>query len=162
MPTILRQNYLEKAKSIIDNSLDKFNIKGAVISHISQVDLFKNKNIDFIGNYTLNIYNSESINALKNLNLKSFTISPELDEIGIMNLSSTGSLSKDLIVYGNIPVMTTNYCLLGKSNKCYKNCKHQCLTDSKYYLKDRLGMDFRFIPDNSQTITTVHFTVFCI
>jgi len=156
MPTILRKKYYEKAKIIIDNSLNTFNLKGAVISHISQVDLFKNKNIDFIGNYTLNIYNSESINALKNLNLKSFTISPELDETGIMNLSSTSSLPKELIVYGNIPVMTINYCLLGKSNKCYKNCKHQCLTDSKFYLKDRLGMDFRFIPDNSQTITTIY------
>ena len=155
MPSILKQNYLEKAKSIINTSLVNFNIKGAVISHISQIDLFKNKNIDFIGNYTLNIYNSRSISALEAFNLKSITISPELDETGIIRLSSTSSLPKELIVYGNIPVMTTNYCLLGKSNKCYNDCKHQCLTDSKFYLKDRLGMGFRFIPDNSQTITTI-------
>ena len=155
MPSILRQNYLEKAKSIIDNSLDNFNIKGAVISHISQIDLFNNKNIDIIGNYTLNIYNSRSISELKYLGLNSITISPELDEQSIIDVSKNSSLPKELIVYGNIPVMTTNYCLFGKSNKCYKNCKHQCLTDSKFYLKDRLGMGFRFIPDNSQTITTI-------
>ena len=156
MPTILRQNYYEKAKRIVNNSLSNFNIKGAVISHISQIDLFNNKNIDIIGNYTLNIYNSSSISELKRLGLNSITISPELDESSIIYVSKYSSLPKELIVYGNIPVMTTNYCLLGKSNKCYSDCKHQCLANSNYYLKDRLGMQFRFIPDNSQTITTIY------
>ena len=156
MPTVLRQNYYEKAKTILTNFLNSFTIKGAVLSHISQIDLFNNKNIDIIGNYTLNIYNSSSISELKNLGLSSITISPELDESSIIDVSKYSSLPKELIVYGNIPVMTTNYCLLGKSNKCYSDCKHQCLADSNYYLKDRLGMQFRFIPDNSQTITTIY------
>ena len=156
IPTILRQNYCEKAKTIISTFLDSFNIKGAVISHISQIDLFNNKNIDIIGNYTLNIYNSSSISELKKLSFNSITISPELDEQSIIDVLKNSPLPKELIVYGNIPVMTTNYCLLGKSNKCYTDCKHQCLTDSKFYLKDRLGMQFRFIPDNNQTITTIY------
>ena len=156
MPTVLRQNYYEKAKTMITNSLNSFTIKGTVLSHISQFDLFNNKNIDIIGNYTLNIYNPSSISELKNIGLNSITISPELDEYSIIDISNYSPLPKELIVYGNIPVMTTNYCLLGKSNKCYTDCKHQCLTDSKFYLKDRLGMEFRFIPDNSQTITTIY------
>ncbi len=156
MPTVLRQNYYEKAKTIISSSLNNFNLTGAVISHISQIDLFNNKNIDIIGNYTLNIYNSSSISELKKLSFNSITISPELDEQSIIDVLKNSPLPKELIVYGNIPVMTTNYCLLGKSNKCYTDCKHQCLTDSKFYLKDRLGMQFRFIPDNSQAITTIY------
>ena len=157
LPTILRKNYIEKTKEIVDNSLNKFNIKGIVLSHISQIDLFEHyENLDFVGNYTLNIYNSNSINELKNMNINFATISPELDEQGLTLLLSNSSLPKELIVYGNIPVMTTNYCFLGKSNKCYKECEHLCLDDSKYYLKDRLGMLFRVIPNNSQTISTVY------
>ena len=156
MPTILRKKYCEKTKKIIDTSLNIFNLKGAVISHISQINLFKDANIDIIGNYTLNIFNSHSISALKHLNISTTTISPELDEDGIINVINNSSLPSELIVYGNIPVMTTNYCLLGKSNKCYTDCKHLCLTDSKFYLKDRLEMRFRFIPDNNQTITTIY------
>ena len=157
MPTILRKNYIDKTKKIVDDSLNKFKIKGIVISHISQIDLFRHlENIDLIGNYTLNIYNSNSINALKNMDINTVTASPELDEQGFIQLLSSSSLPKELIVYGNIPVMTTNYCFLGKSNKCYKECKHLCLDDSKYYLKDRLGMLFRVIPNNSQTITTIY------
>ena len=157
MPTILKQKYFEKAKKIIDCSLNTFNLKGAVISHISQILLFNTyKNLNLIGNYTLNIYNSSSISILENFNLKSVTISPELDEFGIIDISKTSSLPKELIVYGNIPVMTTNYCLLGKSNKCYDKCKHLCLNNSQSYLTDRLNMKFRFIPDDNQTITTIY------
>ena len=157
LPTILRKNYIEKTKEIVDNSLNKFNIKGIVLSHISQIDLFEYyENLDFVGNYTLNIYNSNSINELKNMNISFATVSPELDEQGLTLLLSNSSLPKELIVYGNIPVMTTNYCFLGKSNKCYKECEHLCLEDSKYYLKDRLGMLFRVIPNNSQTISTIY------
>ena len=156
MPTILRKNYYKKAIQIIDNSLKIFNIKGSVISHISQIDLFKDKNLDIVGNYTLNIYNSSSISVLEKNRLNAITISPELDENGIINVSNNSTLPQELIVYGNIPVMTSNYCLLGKSNKCYSDCKHLCLTDSKFYLKDRLGLSFRFIPDNNQTITTIY------
>ena len=52
--------------------------------------------------------------------------------------------------------MTMNYCPLGKSNKCYTNCKKKCMTNATYFLKDRLGMYFRLIPDNSQTISTLY------
>jgi hypothetical protein len=60
------------------------------------------------------------------------------------------------MVYGKIPFMTMNYCLLGKSNKCYKECKHLCTSNQKFYLKDRLGLNFRIVPDNLSTITTIY------
>ena len=43
-----------------------------------------------------------------------------------------------------------------RQNKCYPNCDKKCFdTSKKYALVDRLGFEFRFIPDNIQTITTV-------
>jgi len=62
----------------------------------------------------------------------------------------------EFIVYGNIPVMTSNYCLLGKSNKCYPDCNQKCKSENKYYLKDRINFLFRVIPDNIQSITTIY------
>jgi carbamoyl-phosphate synthase large subunit len=35
--------------------------------------------------------------------------------------------------------MNSNYCLLGKSNKCYKDCDKKCMNNNSYFLKDRLG-----------------------
>ena len=52
--------------------------------------------------------------------------------------------------------MHTSYCLLGKANKCYKECSALCKSKNTYYLKDRYGFKFRIIPDNLQTITTIY------
>ena len=48
-----------------------------------------------------------------------------------------------------------NYCLLGETDGCYPECKQLCQTDNTYYLKDRLNMKFRILPDNIQTVTTI-------
>ena len=63
---------------------------------------------------------------------------------------------KELIVYGRIPLINSNYCLLGKTNKCYSSCTHQCNSSNKFYLKDRLGFKFRIMPDNVQTVTSIY------
>ena len=51
--------------------------------------------------------------------------------------------------------MSTGYCFLGKSNRCYPTCSMSC-KESTYYLKDRLGYKFKIVPDNMQTITTIY------
>ena len=52
----------------------------------------------------------------------------------------------ELIVYGKLPLMNSGYCLLGSSNKCYPSCDMKCTSSSKFYLKDRLGLNFRVVP----------------
>ena len=52
--------------------------------------------------------------------------------------------------------MTSNYCLLGKANKCYPDCGQRCALQNNYYLKDRMNFLFRIIPDNIQTVTTIY------
>ena len=114
---------------------------------------YKNR-YEFIANYTFNIFNNNSINSLEDCNV--FTISPELNKHEINNISGNCSKPTELIVYGNIPVMNSDYCLLGKSNKCYPECEQKCNFNKKYYLKDRMNFLFRVLPDNIQTITTIY------
>ena len=158
MPTIIRKKYMNTVKNILSN-LGKFNIKGIVISNLSNLQLLSKLNIsnlDIIGNYTLNIYNSYTIKSFSKFNISTFTISPELDEASIIDICNNSCENKELIVYGNLPVMTMNYCPLGRSNKCYKDCAKKCISSNKYFLKDRLGMLFRILPDNTQTISTLY------
>ena len=157
LPTILRNNIFIIAKQIITESLSKFNIKGIVLSNISQLELIPtNCKLDIVGNYTLNIFNYYSINELENLKINTATISPELDEEALLSVCNSSSNLKELIVYGNIPLMTMNYCVLGKSNKCYSECPKKCKLNSKFYLKDRMGINFRIIPNNTSTISTIY------
>ena len=155
MPSIMRENYFGALNSTIEKSLN-FGAKGFVISHISQIESLRKYNLPVIGNYTLNVYNNESIKTLKDFGLAKFTPSVELEKVDLLELLNLASLPSELIVYGKTPLMTNNYCYLGKSNRCYKDCKKLCLENSKFYLKDRLGFEFRIVPDNTCTITTIY------
>lgn len=155
MPSIIRENYFSSLNSTIEKSLN-FGVKGFVISHISQIESLKKYNLPVIGNYTLNVYNNESIKTLKDFGLVKFTPSVELEKVDLLELLNLASLPSELIIYGKTPLMTNNYCYLGKSNRCYKDCKKLCLENSKFYLKDRLGFEFRIVPDNTCTITTIY------
>ena len=147
----------DKLKNInFENIIKDINLKGFVISHISQIDLVKDLNLELIGNFNLNIYNNFSVQKLSDLNLKTITLSPELEKFEINDVLSQTNVETELIVYGKLPVMTNQYCYLGKSNKCYEKCDKKCLLNNKYYLKDRMDFKFRFIPDNMTTLTTIY------
>lgn len=155
MPNIIKTNFINLFKTTIDKSIQLYNIKGFVISNIGNLDLLKEYKSDyeFIGNFNLNIFNNTSIN---NLDIDTITISPELNKNEINNLALNSNIPTEFIVYGNIPLMTSSYCLLGKTNKCYPECAQKCNSNNKYYLKDRMNFLFRVIPDNIQTITTIY------
>lgn len=156
LPLIIRNNYHFDINSF-KNILQEFNIKGIVLSHISNINLLNEldfSKLDMVANYSFNIYNSYTNDILKKLNIHTSTISPELDKTAIIDLCNNSKINKELIVYGNTPLMTTNYCLLGKSNKCYSSCTNNCLSKNKYYIKDRLGLKFRIIPKKG--ITTIY------
>ena len=167
LPTIIKANYRNLLSLNIENAIKSYNIKGFVLSNISNLLLLDNvlencslnkNDFNFITNYTFNIFNNHSVKELKELGFNRFTISPELNKETILDLTSSNTevLASELIVYGKTPLMNMNYCLLGKANKCYPNCDAKCNSCNKYYLKDRLGLNFEIIPDNIQTVTTIY------
>lgn len=152
MPSILR----DTQKIDFDAITESFSIAGFVISSINQLNILKKYNLEILGNYTLNVYNRYTIDFLKSEGVSEFCITPELNDCDTKKLINTSSLPLELMVYGKIPLMTLNYCLLGKSNKCYKECSQLCTQNKKFFIKDRLGLDFSIIPDNLSTITTIY------
>ena len=70
------------------------------------------------------------------MNCNKVTLSPELNFSDLQQLATNSNIPTELIVYGRTPLMNSNYCLLGKSNKCYASCKHLCNSSEKFYLKD--------------------------
>lgn len=159
IPAIVKSNYKNIIKHSLDIIINKYNITGFVISNLGDLVLLDNykDNFEFIGNFSLNAFNQISINSLAKLGVSKITLSPELNLNDINYISNTKKVNipLELIVYGNTPVMKMNYCVLGNSNKCYPECKMKCNSANKYYLRDRLGFNFRILPDNIQTVTTV-------
>ena len=160
LPTISKDYYLNFIKNNLLKITETYKISGFVVSNLGELEIlkniFKDKEINITANYTFNIFNNYSEEELSSLGFNTFTISPELDRFSITSILKNKKTSSELIIYGKIPVMNSNYCLLGNSNKCYKECLRKCEKSNKYYLKDRMGFKFRIIPDNSQTITTIY------
>ena len=157
MPTIMRNNYHKIISNNLSSILEQYKIKGFVLSNIGNIELLKNykDKYEFIYNYTLNVFNNLTIAELADSSKNTVTLSPELNKSDLQTFART-SCSTELIVYGRTPLMNSNYCLLGKSNKCYSACPHLCNSTNKFYLKDRLGFLFRIIPDNVDTVTTIY------
>lgn len=159
MPAIIKANYKNVIKHSLEDLIKEYNIQGFIVSSLGDFVLLEKywKKYDFIGNFTLNSFNTTSINVFKSLGLSKITLSPELnleDITTIYNIEKE-HVPLELIIYGNIPIMKMNYCVLGISNKCYPQCMMRCRTNNKYYLIDRLGFKFRILPDNVQTVTTI-------
>ena len=158
IPTIVRDNFRNVFYNNFDEKVNKFNIKGLVISNLSGIEFMMKYvgKLDIVSKYTLNIYNNHTIDELKKVGVNRVTISPELDSETIIDLCNNSSLPTEFLVYGKLPVMHIQYCPLSKSNKCYPTCSMKCKTSNRFYLEDRLGYKFEFVPDNMQTITKIY------
>lgn len=157
MPTIVKTNYKNIVLNSIEQILFAYSIKGFVLSNIADFELLKKyrKDYKFIGNYSLNVFNNNSIDEYKKAGLNRVTLSRELNQETMKEIISNSSIDTEMIVYGNLPLMASSYCFLGKTNKCFPDCGTNCKKDNTYYLKDRLGFSFRVIPDNMQTVSLI-------
>ena len=134
MPTVSKSNY---EKIDINRIIENNNIKGIVISNLSQIDEFKD--LELISNYTMNVMNDNAAEELQNMKISKITVSPEADR-GV--IESLGNIKKELIVYGRTCLMITEYCTIGP----YINCKGIC-EGHTYKLKDRMGFEFPIVTD---------------
>ena len=145
-PTITKANY----EKLIKNNIDKISnwVDGFVISNIGQLEYVARLNKELIANYTLNTFNSYAVELLESLGFSKIILSPELTKNQINEINAS---SKEIIAYGNICVMTSEYCAVGSVAGGFcknKACTKPCINNDKYYLKDRMNMNFRVLPDN--------------
>lgn len=149
MPNILRDEHKNIIYKKIDELVNNYKIKGFVISNLSQIEELKKYNLEMVGNYTLNVFNDRTAKELENLKFSTITISPELNEEEIKNIRT--NLSKELIVYGRTPLMTSEYCAIGN----FKNCSGMC-SKGKYVLKDRMNFEFPIYTNRINCNTTIY------
>lgn len=157
VPSIIKTNYKNIALSTIEQAVMIYNIKGFIVSNIGDFELLKkySKDYEFIGNYTLNVFNNNTMEEYRKLGLSRITLSRELNQELIKEMLANANIDTEMIVYGNLPLMASSYCFLGKTNKCYPDCGTNCKKNNKYYLKDRLGFNFRVVPNSIETVTLI-------
>lgn len=148
LPSITKSNYAKIIKKNIEE-LSKY-VNGFVLSNIGQLIYLKNVKTEIFANYTLNTFNTYSLATLKSLGFDKVILSQELTQNQI-NLLGDTNIKREAIVYGNTCVMTSEYCPIGciEGGFCSsKKCSMPCLKKDKYFLRDRMNMEFRIISDN--------------
>ncbi len=138
--------------------LQTVGIDGVLLGNISHLEFFADSGLPMVGDYSFNIYNSQSIKAAADLGLKGVALSHELTISEIKMLSNCG-IELEATVYGSIPVMVSEHCAIGSelsdkpdSLKCGL-CENGC-----YALKDRMGAEFPLLGDpKSCRSTLLHF-----
>jgi putative protease len=98
--------------------------------------------------FSLNIYNAYAVDYLKEQGISSVTLSPELNFGQVERLVRRATLPTECIVHGHLPLMVSEYCVLGSflGDIDKKPCSQVC-TKQKYYLQDRMSERFPIVTD---------------
>jgi putative protease len=102
--------------------------EGCLCGNIGQLAPAKKLGLRVMGDYSLNIYNSWSVQGLKALGAEGYTPSFELRRVQMEHLRPI--LPAEAIVYGRLPLMITENCVVeGSFENCGKCKKPQHLVD---------------------------------
>ncbi|MCT4508812.1 MAG: DUF3656 domain-containing protein [Tepidibacter sp.] len=135
-PRILRNNQYNILDEATDMGVDKF-----LVSNIGMISKLSDYNM--YADYYLNVFNSEAIEHLKNENIKSICLSPELNMHEIKNILSYVDIEAESIVYSRIPLMISEYCPMGVLTRdCNKDKRCGACNQYKYLIKDEKGQEF--------------------
>jgi len=142
-PAITRGNY----QNIISSALETANkcLDGVLLGNLGSIScVSRYTGFKVMGDYHLNVFNSISEEELSAEGLYGITLSPEMTMKQINNFKSRYRLDREIIVYGRIPLMTSEYCPVGSIAGGFGNkseCSKVCV-DKNFALKDRKGIMF--------------------
>ena len=160
-PRIVRENEI----AALEKTLTAAKFDAVYVHNLATLRLAKN----FAGapihtDFSLIVFNNETINFLKSLGVAGVTLSPELTLAQVKNLAKKSPLLVECIVHGRAELMISSYCVLGSflGELDKKNCPHVCRRDN-FYLRDRENVFFPVVTDqfcrmhilNSRTLSMI-------
>lgn len=122
------RSWLEHARAL--------GVSAALAGNIGHLPLLRDSGLYIYGDFGLNVFNSRSLEYLRRKGLRSACVSFELRFSQIRDLRKP--LPAEAIVYGRLPLMITENCLLENSGGC------RC--DRPNLLRDRTGAAFPLLP----------------
>ena len=119
--------------------LNELGIRDVLVGNLGLLIPAREAKMRIHGDFGLNIFNSASMNVLRDLELASATVSFEMTLPQIRDMSK--AVNAELIAYGRLPLMVTEHCLI-------KNRTGECsCQNSSAKLTDKTGAEFPIIKD---------------
>ena len=122
------RDWLDRAKAL--------GAAGALLGNIGHLPLLRDSGLALYGDFGLNVFNSRSLAYLREKGLASACLAFELRFAQIRDMEKL--LPAEAIVYGRLPLMLTENCLIRNNGGC------RC--DLPNFLNDRTGASFPLLP----------------
>lgn len=124
-------------------------ITALLLTNIGQLPLCRDSGFRLYGDFGLNVFNSRSLAYLKNKGVESACVSFELRFSQIRDLQKV--LPTEAIVYGRLPLMLTENCLVQNGQGCKRDREGACVPADgpcakAHSLTDRTGTAFPLLP----------------
>lgn len=149
LPSIIKGNYEKLIKKYL-LKIKEAGVKGFLVGNLSMLNMgFKENGFKIIADTGLNVFNSKTMEELKKLGVSETTVSVELNLEQIEKLRDIDGIEKELVVFGKLPLMVSEYCPVGSfkgGHNGIKTCNNAC-TRGSYVLKDRTGAEFPVVCD---------------
>ena len=140
LPRIVTDHELETVKQNLRTVRD-MGVRDVLVGNLGLLLPVRELGMRIRGDYGLNLYNSQSVNLMRELELKSATLSFEMTMPQIRDVSK--AVPCEILVYGRLPLMVTENCLIrGRTGNCTCNL-------SMGKLVDKTGAEFPIIKDGN-------------
>ena len=137
LPRVIFDSEKQAVTSLLETA-GRLGIRDALIGNLGHLQYVKGLGFAPRGDFGLNVFNSQSFRALKDLGFVSATLSFEMRLEQVRDLSKP--IDTELITYGRLPLMLTENCIV----KCSMGV---CACDNFTGLKDRQGASFPVVPE---------------
>ena len=140
LPRICHDGEMDALKEGL-KTLRSWGIRHALVGNLGLLLPIRECGMEIHGDFGLNLYNSAAVNAVRDLELSSATLSFEMTLPQIRDVSK--AVPCEILAYGRLPLMVTENCLFHNRNgSC--SC-HQ----GPIRLTDKTGADFPVIRDGN-------------
>jgi putative protease len=109
LPPALKDDELPRITDLL-LKVHQLGVNEVLCGNIGHLLFAKNLGFSLRGDYSLNIRNSATLRVYSGFGLKSATLSPEMSASRVRSISKT--MDTELVVYGRIPLMYTNRCII--------------------------------------------------
>lgn len=106
----------DSQKEQIKKKLEATGVKKALCRTISHIAICKELGIEAHGAFSMNFYNSYDLSCAKEMGLKETALSIEAKLAQIRDMKKP--MPTNVVVYGKIPVMTTENCIIKNAGRC--------------------------------------------
>jgi putative protease len=131
LPPVIFERDLKVIEPMLSTAAAK-GVRYALVGNIGHIEIVKRAGLLPVGDFRLNVTNCESVCVLEEMGISSLILSPELTLPQARDIKGDTSL----IVYGRIPLMTVEKCVIKEIADCDTCAKNSAI------LTDRRGVRF--------------------